>query len=32
MPLFNQLGEKALNKFVPEYLVPELSTQQIHHR
>jgi hypothetical protein len=26
VPLFNQLGEKALSNFVPEYLVPELST------
>jgi hypothetical protein len=32
MPLFDQLSEKALSNFVPEYLVPELSTQQIHNR
>jgi hypothetical protein len=24
--LFDQLGEKALSDFMPEYLVPELST------
>jgi hypothetical protein len=30
--LFDQFGEKALNDFVPEYLVPKLSTRQIHHR
>jgi hypothetical protein len=29
--LFNQLGEKALNDFMLEYLVLELSTWQIHH-
>jgi hypothetical protein len=29
--LFNRLGEKVLSNFMPEYLVPELSTQQIHH-
>jgi hypothetical protein len=23
VPLFNQFGEKALNNFMPEYLVPE---------
>jgi hypothetical protein len=32
VPLFDQLTEKALNSFMLEYLVPELSTQQIHHR
>jgi hypothetical protein len=32
VPLLDQLGEKALNDFMPEYLIPELSTQQIHHR
>jgi hypothetical protein len=32
VPLFDQLSEKALSDVVPEYLVPELSTQQIHHR
>jgi hypothetical protein len=32
VPLFDQLGEKALNDFMPEYLVPELSTQKICHR
>jgi hypothetical protein len=32
MPLFDQLGEKALDNFVPEYLVLELSTRQIYHR
>jgi hypothetical protein len=32
VPLFEQLIEKALNSFMLEYLVPELSTQQIHHR
>jgi hypothetical protein len=25
VPLFDQLGEKALNKFKPEYLVPEIE-------
>jgi hypothetical protein len=30
--LFDQLGQKALSDFVPEYLVPELNTRQIHHR
>jgi hypothetical protein len=30
--LFDQLGEKALTDFMPEYLVPELSTPQIRHR
>jgi hypothetical protein len=29
--LFDQFGEKALNDFMPEYLIPELSTQKIHH-
>jgi hypothetical protein len=29
--LFEQLGEKALTDFMPGYLVPELSTHQIHH-
>jgi hypothetical protein len=32
VPLFDQLSEKALRNFVPEYLVLELSTQEIHHR
>jgi hypothetical protein len=32
VPLFDQLGEKALSDFVLEYLVPKLSTRQIHHR
>jgi hypothetical protein len=27
VPLLDQLGEKALNDFVSEYLVPELSTR-----
>jgi hypothetical protein len=31
MPLFNQLSEKALSDFMPEYLILELSTRQIHH-
>jgi hypothetical protein len=26
VPLFDQLGEKAINDFVSEYLVPQLST------
>jgi hypothetical protein len=30
--LFDQLGEKALIDFMPKYLDPELSTQQIHHK
>jgi hypothetical protein len=32
MPLFDQLGEKALSDFVLEYLAPELSTWQFRHR
>jgi hypothetical protein len=32
MPLFDQLNEKALNDFVPDYLVPKLSPRQIHYR
>jgi hypothetical protein len=32
VPLFDQLGKKAHSNFVPEYLVPELCTRQIHHR
>jgi hypothetical protein len=32
VPLFDQLSKKALSDFVPEYLVPELSTRQIRHR
>jgi hypothetical protein len=32
MPLFDELSENALIDFVPEYLVPELSTRQIHHK
>jgi hypothetical protein len=32
VPLFDQLGEKALSDFMVEDLVPELSTRQIHHR
>jgi hypothetical protein len=30
--LLDQLSEKAFNDFITEYLVPELSTQKIHHR
>jgi hypothetical protein len=32
VPLFDQLNEKALNNFMPYYLVPELSTQEFPHR
>jgi hypothetical protein len=32
VPLFDQLNEKTLSDFMPEYLVPELSTRQICHR
>jgi hypothetical protein len=32
VPLFDHFVEKALNNFMPEYLVPELITQQIHHK
>jgi hypothetical protein len=32
VPLFDQLGAKALSDFLPEYLVSELGTRQIRHR